>query len=137
MEEDDDTNLGNYVPIPPKVDCITIDDNVIHYWTKPLLPLLNFSLSHRLFKRCNSAYKDKRDVSQLDNVDLVIGGDHGQRKFRMVLKIICRKEDMSVIDSWVVKIGHIDCKKDTYDVLKQTIIPFINHDINKLIEQKA
>ena len=59
-------------------------------------------------------------MSDMNNVDLVLGGDYGQRKFRMLIKIIVRKESMKVIE-WTVKIAHIDCKKN-YQVLQQTII---------------
>ena len=39
------------------------------------------------------------------------------------------------IDSYCIKIGHIDCDKDTYDVLKNSITGPLNEDI-KLITAK-
>ena len=50
----------------------------------------------------------------------------------MVLKIITRKQDGMVLDLWVIKIAHIDCPKDTYEVLKKTIRNDINAGIKEL-----
>jgi hypothetical protein len=49
---------------------------------------------------------------QVKSVDIVLGGDHG--KFRMLVKIILRDENMKVVCSWVIKIGHIDCVKASH-----------------------
>jgi hypothetical protein len=109
------------------------DGQSINHWTKPLIPSLHFSLSYRLFGS-NNDKRDVRDVHQICKVDIVIGGDHGQKKFRMVAKIICRNGNDDVIDSWVIKIGHIDHNNETYDILRRTITPQLNNDINKLLE---
>jgi hypothetical protein len=47
----------------------------------------------------------------------------------MVMKIICRRDGMSIIDQWQIKIRHIDLKKDTYEVLKKTVVPKLNEDL--------
>ena len=60
-------------------------------------------------------YNIKR--SEINSIDLVLGRDHGQYKFRMVMKIICRNEQMNIIDEWIVKVVYIDCEKDTYKIL--------------------
>ena len=31
-----------------------------------------------------------------------MGGDHGQRKFQMVIKIIARSIDDDIVDHWVI-----------------------------------
>ena len=51
----------------------------------------------------------------------------------MLVKIILRKEDSTKIDEFVIKIGHIDCKKDSYEVLKNTVCPAINNDLKGLL----
>ena len=33
-----------------------------------------------------------------------------------------------------MKVAHIDCEKDTYQVLRQTITPFLNTELTKLID---
>ena len=45
---------------------------------------------------------------------MVIGGDHGQEKFRNVCKYIMRNIDGKNIISYVIKNDHIDHKKDIY-----------------------
>jgi len=67
----------------------------------------------------------------INSIDLVLGGDHGQEKFQMVMKIICRDELQNIVDEWVVKIAHIDCQKDTYQVLRETIMPKLNEYLKK------
>ena len=84
-----------------------------YFFTKNITDILNFSLSFRLFNE--QKYNIKR--SEINSIDLVLGRDHGQYKFRMVMKIICRNEQMNIIDEWIVKVVYIDCEKDTYKIL--------------------
>jgi hypothetical protein len=61
--------------------------------------------------------------TQYDAIDVVLGGDHGQRKFRMVIRVIYRNKSNRNIPAFshTLKIGHIDCIKDTREVLERTI----------------
>ena len=52
----------------------------------------------------------------------------------MLIKEITRREDMSITDHWVLKVAYINCKKDTYQVLRQTIIFFLSTDLIKFID---
>ena len=124
------SNVGNYSFVDPICEDIEINGKRLFYWTKPLLKTLESSISTRIYGYDSG---DKTDKA-VDSVDLVIGGDHGQSCFRMVVKVILRKEDLTIIDTIINKIAHIDCKKDTYEVLQQTICPAINNDINDLID---
>jgi hypothetical protein len=119
------TNIGNYECVPPLHDYCEIDNEVINYWTKPLLPALHSSISNQFY----SSREENDGDSFMHRIDFALGGNHGQQKFRMVMKIICRRDDMPIIDQWQIKIGHIDCKKDTYEVLKRTIVPKLNEDL--------
>ena len=124
VPEADISRLGqNYVT--PECNTFTIGGK-IHYWTKSLPKILETSLKERLAIL---------DMDIMQSVDLVIGGYHGQGKFRCVMKIILRDETGKNIDSYCIKIGHIDCDKDTYDVLKNSITGPLNEDI-KLITAK-
>jgi hypothetical protein len=76
--------------------------------------------------------KDERKVDRLTSIDLVVGGDHGQERFRMLAKVIARDENEKIIDKFVMKLTHIDCKKDTYQVLRDTITPSLNRDLKEL-----
>jgi hypothetical protein len=62
----------------------------------------------------------------LKSIDVVLGGDHGQGNFRSVIKIILRDDDGKQVDSMVMKVGHIDCMKDTYDILKSSVAGPLN-----------
>ena len=123
---DEEDNIGKYSSVNPISKMTQVDGETIHYWTKPLIPTISSSIATRVTS------KDESMKNDLHNIDLVVGGDHGQRKFRMLVKIILRKDNMKVIDEWPIKVGHIDCRKDTYKVLQQTIMPDINCDLNRI-----
>ena len=90
---------------------------------------MSSTISARLY-----SFNDGGDQADkgIDNVDLVLGGDHGQGVFRALFKVIIRDQNKVIIDSFVVKVGHIDCKKDTYEVLKNTIAPDLDNDLKEL-----
>ena len=122
-------NIGRYGPVNPVSNMKRIKGEEVFYWTKPLINSLSSSCSCRIYSTEESDSTDKC----LHKMDLVVGGDHGQRMFRMLVKIILRKEDSTKIDEFVIKIGHIDCKKDLYEVLKNTVCPAINNDLKGLL----
>ena len=59
--------------------------------------------------------EQRHDMKLVDNV---FGDDHGQGKFRAVSKLILRESDGKKFETIVMKVGHIDCKKDTYYIEK-------------------
>ena len=63
---------------------------------------------------------------------MVIGGDHGQEKFRNVCKYIMRNKDGKNMTSYVIKNGHIDHKKDTYEIFQHTLATPLNNDLEYL-----
>ena len=121
------TKLGqNHVP--PESKSIILNDEKIHFWTKPLDQLLTRSLL--------SKYEDITNKetlkSKLSKIDMVIGGDHGQDKFRNVCKYIMRNKDGKNMTSYVIKNGHIDHKKDTYEIFQHTLATPLNNDLEYL-----
>ena len=110
-----------YDPVDPVGGSVVIGTDKIDYWTKPLVSALNFAITSRL------------GVIGIKKFDLVMGGDHGQRKFLMVIKIIARSIDDDIVDHWVIKVAHIDCVKDAYQVLKETIMVDLNNSLKKLL----
>jgi hypothetical protein len=74
----------------------------------------------------NKMATDEGALSSLKSMDVVLGGDHGQGKFRSVIKIILRDNDGKQVTSMVMKVGHIDCTKDTYEVLKSSVAGPLN-----------
>jgi len=128
-ERFENENVGKYHPVDPVSNTVQIKGEHIFYWTKPLIQTLSSSISCRVY----STNDNINTYKGIHKIDLILGGDHGQRMFRMLFKVIVRKADNTKIDEFVVKIGHIDCKKDTYEVLKQTITPSLNTDIKALL----
>ena len=61
----------------------------IRFWTKPIDQFLTRSL---LSKFGNTIDKDNLD-NKLSNIDIVIGGDHGQGKFRNISKFIMKDKE--------------------------------------------
>ena len=57
--------------------------------------------------------KDNLD-NKLSQIDIIIGGDHGQGNFRSVCKFVMREKEGYNKDSYVIKNEYIDCTKDIY-----------------------
>jgi hypothetical protein len=72
--------------------------------------------------------------THFDSLDVVVGGDHGQRKFRMVMRLIYRNKSNSEVPAVMptIKVGHIDCAKDTHEILENTIASPINEGLHKI-----
>jgi hypothetical protein len=87
----------------------------IHFWTKPIAQLLEVSVS--TYAQEKNIAADEAALASLSSIDVVLGGDHGQGKFRSVIKIILRDTNGKMMDTMVMKVGHIDCTKDTYEVI--------------------
>ena len=51
----------------------------------------------------------------------------------MLIKIILQDVNGKNLDDWVIKVGHIDCRKDTYEILRRTIAPSLNLCLEKLL----
>jgi hypothetical protein len=73
-----------------------------------------------------------------EGINYLIGGDHGDGKFRMFMRFhftspATRKEkrDMS-LSCPQIQISYIDCKKDRYELLKNTVMPEANRIYKKL-----
>eukprot|EP00978_Attheya_sp_CCMP212_P025588 scaffold82537_cov26-Attheya_sp.AAC.1 len=105
--------------VPPVCSSFTMEKKEIHFWTKPLPEVVCGAIKSRLIENDES-------IPAMKRADIVIGGDHGQGKFRALAKVIIRGDEEKKLDSFVVKIGHIDCKKDTYDVLQRSVAGPIN-----------
>ena len=131
-DEMNSRNVGNYVSVDPISSNKTIDGEFICYWTKPLSPTLSASIATRFYSNDG----DSNDKG-IDNIDLVLGGDHGARRFRMLFKVICRNENMEKLDEFKVKVAHIDCKKDTYNIMRETISPSLNEDLKELMNEST
>ena len=71
----------------------------------------------------------------ISTIDIVVGGDHGQGKFRSVSKFISRDISFNKLKSYFIKNAHIDCEKDIYDVLNDSIIKPLNEKMKLLMNK--
>ncbi len=101
----------------------------IHFWTKPIAQLLEVSVF--TYAQEKQVATDKAALSWLQSMDVVLGGDHGQGKFRSVIKIILRDGIGKQVDSMVMKVGNIDCTKGTYGVLKSSVAGPLNKSMKE------
>ena len=65
----------------------------------------------------NQECANESDSNTISTIDIVVGGDYVQGKFRSICKFILRDINVKNLNSYVRKNAHIDCKKDIYDVL--------------------
>ena len=57
---------------------------------------------------------EKNLYNEFSQIDIVVGGDHGQWNFCSAGKFIMRDKKGINKDLYVIKNGHIDCTKDAY-----------------------
>ena len=74
-------------------------------------------------------------ISILSKIDMVMGSDYGQEKFRNFYKYIMRNEDSKNIISYVIKNGHVDHKKDTHAIFQQTLVTPLNNVLECLMRK--
>ncbi len=112
----------------PTTSSVNVNGKKIHYWYKDIKE----AVSHRL--NLDGVAYSYGYFTRFDSLDVVVGGDHGQRKFRMVMRVIYRSKSNPDVPAVIhtVKVGHIDCSKDTREVLEATIAHPINEGIRKI-----
>ena len=82
----------------------------IEWWYKPVDKVVAAHL-----KKWFSVRRRKgRRAQDLDRVAIVLGGDHGQGAFIMIVKIILyfKNEDKIKTEMHQLDVGHVDCRKD-------------------------
>ena len=65
---------------------------------------------------------------------MVVGADHGVGALRGSVKIILRSKDNDVLKSYILQFCYIDCKKDTYEILKNTISKSANSALHRIVK---
>ena len=117
--------------VPSKSDSIILNDQKIHFWTKPLDQLLTRSLLSKYEDITNS----ETLISILSIINIVIGGDHEKEKIRNVCKYIMRNIYDKNIISYVIKNGHTNHMKDTYEIFYQILATPFNNDLKYLMQK--
>ena len=102
------------------------DNNKIEFWDKPIEALI----LHRLVEYFNQHC----DTHSIAKVDFLLSGDHGADTFSLVLKIIILDHHGKCIHHIQVAAADIASKKDSYEILRQTIAPRLNKMIQDIKE---
>ena len=111
--------------------CFLISNRKKYILDKTYLQLLTKSLEILYCQECSI----NSDNSSISTIDIVVGGDHGQGKFRSVSKFMSRDIYLNKLKSYVIKNAHIDCDKDTYDVLNDSIVKPLNEEMELLMNK--
>ncbi len=125
------------------------DDNgtveMIRYWSTILTEDVQSSIESDIVNSTHCTDKDSKLPANdfPETVDVIVGMDHGPGALRGFAKILLaspelRKEkgDLSY-GCPIVKLCHVQCKRDTYRVIKNTAIPLLNDSINHLQGRKC
>ena len=94
----------------------------MNFGTRSISKILNTSLESLYCQECSNTF----DNTSISTIDIAVGGNHGQGKFRSVSKFILRDIRVKTLELCVIKNDHIDCDKDTYDVLNDSIVKPLN-----------
>ena len=105
--------------------------NYVHFWTKPISNILTISLECLYCQGCSN----NSDNISISTIDIVVGGGHGQCKFRSISKFILRDIYIKNLKSYVIKYAHIDGDKDTDDVLNTSIVKPLNEEMKLLMNK--
>ena len=80
-------------------------------------------------------YSNKSKSNTISTIDIVVGSDHGQEKFRSVCKFILRYMSVIYINSYVIKNAHTYYEKDTYEVLNDSVVKLFNNEIKIIMNE--
>ena len=68
-------------------------------------------------------------------MDIVFGGDHGNRRFRSVIRLIFRNSTNCEVEPYYVTqtVGSIECAKDSREILENTIAGPLNEGLQRIM----
>ena len=113
--------------MPITGECTTPEKKKINYWYKDL----DSVILHRL--KCIVKHHGVQHLTPFDRIFIILGGDTGGRMFRCVLKMVLYSTTTRKICQYVMKVGHINCDKDTRLVLDNTIGLHLNNGLKRLV----
>lgn len=110
-----------------------IDGKNVFFWHKDISEVV----VHRI--KLELKHRGPQFLSQYNVLDVVLGGDHGARRFRAAVKLIFRRKDQPDVKttSIILQVGHIDTAKDTYEILQQTLAQPLNEGMHRIINKFA
>ena len=72
----------------------------------------------------------KVNINNMDRIDIVVGGDHGQDVFRFPMKLICIMDDEEMFER-EVHVSYVYCRKDNGMICKNIIIMKLGESFKK------
>ena len=95
------------------------------FWTKLISKILTTSIESLYCQECSN--KSESDFISIFHI--IVGGDDGRKKFRSFCKFILRSINVKKLNSYVIKNIHIDCDRETYELLNESIVKPTNDEI--------
>ena len=89
------------------------------------------SLEILYYQECSN----ESESNASSTIDIVVGGEHGQRKFRSICNFILRYINVKNLNSYVIKNVHIDCEKNAYVVWNKSIMNPLNDEIKIIMNE--
>jgi hypothetical protein len=82
-------------------------------------------------------YQKRLDLRQIAKVEVIFGGDHGQGSSKFTVKYILRLVHKVEPFVFIERVAQIDCKKDSYDLVKQTVAGELNDALQRLADAEG
>lgn len=119
--------------VEPITGSTKIGDDDYSWWFKDPLEVITTKL-----EKIVQYLKKSNNDTTFNKLDIIIGGDHGQKAFRMSVKVILKRGIRNEkIDEFVANIGEVECKKDTAVVLRNTILSKLNERLKLIVKYKT
>ena len=107
------------------------DSTKYHFYVKSLSLVVRSKLEYELKAR------DIKEVNLMDirHLDLSYNADHGGNHFRIVLRCRLYYKSGSKLEmiSFKHRLGQMLCKKDSYEVISQTVGPLMNDGLREIL----
>jgi hypothetical protein len=110
--------------LPPISGSVNIGNDTIDFWYKRI----NDVICHRIQTELTHG---QDFIKQFDSLDVVLGCDHGARRFRAELRLIFRNQNNA--HSVSLCVGSINCAKDTRAILEATIGKHLDDGLHFLV----
>jgi hypothetical protein len=115
--------------IPPRVISKELDTKIqVKYFVKPLDRVIFLGISKLLMKPTNI-----NKAMDIDCIRVSYAADHGGSFFRTIIKCAVLFHDGQEMD-FKYRLGQMQCKKDSYELIAQTMGPLMNIGLCSILE---
>jgi hypothetical protein len=115
--------------LPPVVRTKQLEDKTkVRFFVKPLDKVVSLGIEKKL------KHMKEEEIKRSCKLDISWSADHGGGFFRAVAKVALRFPGDKKTLSFKHRIGQMQCKKDTYDVISKTMGPDLNAGLCSMLE---